>query len=71
MSKRTVKISDKSGQIIEDGRGATVRVTFDDARRGSYEMDVTAEEAMAYTDGARKVARRGRRPSGPTPVAAS
>jgi hypothetical protein len=63
MAKKTIKVSDKSGREIEEGRGATVRIVFDDARRGSYELDVTVEEADEYTQGARKVARRGRRPA--------
>lgn len=61
--KKQVRISDKSGAIIEDGQGAVVRVSYDDARRGTYELDVTVEEAVEYTTGARKVQRRGRKPS--------
>jgi hypothetical protein len=42
------------------GKGATVRITFRDARRGSRELDVTDAEAEKL--GGRQVARRGRRP---------
>lgn len=63
MARKTVLISDKSGRVIEEGRGATVRVSFHDARRGVYELDVTQEEAEQIGDGGRKTQRRGRKPS--------
>ena len=63
MAKRTVMVSDLSGDTIEDGKGATLRVTYHDARKGAKEMDLTAEEADRLLGGkARSVARRGRRP---------
>jgi hypothetical protein len=62
MAKKTVRVSDISGQEIEDGKGATIRVTFEDARRGNYEVDATAEEAVEIGRKGRQVARRGRRP---------
>ena len=55
-------VSDMSGEQITDGKGAKVRITFDDARSGSIEMDVTADEARAMGAKGRQVARRGRRP---------
>jgi hypothetical protein len=60
MAKKTVLVSDVSGKEIPDGKGATVRITFRDARKGVRELDVTDEEAEGY--GGRQVARRGRRP---------
>ena len=60
MAKKTVRVSDMSGEEIPDGRGATVRITFADARRGSRELDLTDAEAEKL--GGRQVARRGRRP---------
>ena len=60
MARKTVKVSDISGQEIPDGRGATVRITFADARRGARELDVTDPEAEKL--GGRQVARRGRKP---------
>jgi hypothetical protein len=60
MARKTVLVSDISGKEIPDGNGATVRITFRDARRGVRELDVTDEEAEAY--GGRPVARRYRRP---------
>jgi hypothetical protein len=63
MARKTIRVSDLSGDVIEDGKGATLRITFDDARRGSREMDLTLEEAERVTGGkARQVARRGRGP---------
>lgn len=60
MARKTVLVSDISGQEIPDGKGATVRITFRDARKGVRELDVTDEEADKL--GGRTVARRGRRP---------
>jgi hypothetical protein len=60
MARKTIRVSDKSGQEIEDGKGAVVRITFNDARRGVRELDLTDAEAEAL--GGRAVARRGRRP---------
>jgi hypothetical protein len=62
MARKTVLVSDLSGEEIKDGDGAKVRITFTDARRGSLEMDVTADEAKAMGAKGRQVARRGRRP---------
>lgn len=60
MARKTIRVSDISGQEIEDGKGATVRITFADARKGSRELDVTDAEAEKF--GGRVVKRRGRRP---------
>jgi hypothetical protein len=64
MARKTVVVSDMSGEQIPDGKGAKVRITFDDARSGAIEMDVTADEARAMGAKGRQVARRGRRPKG-------
>jgi hypothetical protein len=60
MAKRTIRVSDQSGAEIPEGKGAVVRITFADARRGVRELDLTDEEAERL--GGRPVARRGRRP---------
>jgi hypothetical protein len=62
VARKTILVSDLSGKEIEDGKGAKVRITFSDARSGSIEMDVTAEEARAMGAKGRQVARRGRKP---------
>jgi hypothetical protein len=60
MARKVIRISDMSGEEIPDGKGATVRITFADARKGSRELDLTDAEADRL--GGRSVARRGRRP---------
>jgi hypothetical protein len=60
MARKTVLVSDISGSEIAEGKGATVRITFRDARKGVRELDVTDEEAERM--GGRSVARRGRKP---------
>jgi hypothetical protein len=60
VAKKTIRVSDKSGDEIPEGKGATVRIVFADARKGVRELDLTDVEAEAL--GGRAVARRGRRP---------
>jgi hypothetical protein len=60
MAKKIVRVSDLSGEEILDGKGAAVRITFADARKGVRELDLTDAEADKL--GGRSVARRGRRP---------
>ncbi len=62
MARKTMLVSDLSGDAIPDGKGATVRINFNDARRGSAQLDVTDEEAEELANKGRKTARRGRRP---------
>lgn len=62
MARKTVLVSDMSGKEIAEGKGATIRITFRDARKGVRELDVTDEEAEGLAAKGRQVARRGRRP---------
>lgn len=62
MARKSIFVSDLSGEEIPEGKGAKVRVVFSDARRGSYELDVTDEEAQELGRKGRQTARRGRRP---------
>lgn len=62
--RKTVVVSDLSGEPIPDGKGAVVRITFRDHRKGVRELDVTDAEAEAL--GGRVVGRRGRRPKRPS-----
>ena len=62
MAKKTVFVSDLSGDTIEEGRAAKIRITFEDGRRQSVEIDATAEEAAELGLKGRAVARRGRKP---------
>lgn len=64
MARKTVLVSDISGEEIADGKGAVVRITYRDARKGVRELDVTDTEAERL--GGRAVARRGRRPKSAT-----
>ena len=64
MARKTMLVSDLSGEPIEEGKGATVRINFNDARRGSAQLDVTDAEAEELARKGRKTARRGRRPRG-------
>ena len=63
MARKSVFVLGLSGDEIPEGKGAKVRITFADARRGSAELDVTDEEAEELARKGRKTARRGRRPS--------
>ena len=62
MARKTIRVSDLSGKQIGDGQGAVIRISFDDRRRGNFEIDATAEEAADLSRKGRQVARRGRRP---------
>jgi hypothetical protein len=64
MARKMIRVSDQSGTEIPNGKGATVRITFTDARKGVRELDLTDQEADAL--GGRPIARRGRRPGSPT-----
>jgi len=60
LARKTIRVSDQSGSEIPDGKSATMRITFADARKGVRELDLTDAEAERL--GGRAVARRGRRP---------
>lgn len=62
MARKTVLVSDLSGESIPEGKGATIRINFNDSRRGSAQLDVTDGEAESLAAKGRKTARRGRRP---------
>lgn len=62
MAKKTIHISDLSGKEVEEGKGATITIKFNDARKGEYVLDVTDVEAEELGQKGRKQARRGRKP---------
>ena len=64
MARKTVFVSDLSGDAIEEGKAATISIRFSDARKGSYVLDVTEAEAEELGSRGRKQGRRGRRPKG-------
>lgn len=60
MARKEVFVSDKSGEEIPEGTGASVTVKFHDARKGVRVLDITDAEAEQL--GGRPVKRRGRPP---------
>jgi hypothetical protein len=62
VAKKTIHISDLSGKDVPEARGATISIKFADARKGTYVLDVTEDEAEELGAKGRKQARRGRRP---------
>lgn len=62
MARKTVFVSDLSGDPIDEGKGATITIKFADARKGTIVLDVTDAEADELGRKGRKQARRGRKP---------
>jgi hypothetical protein len=60
MARKTVLVCDSCGSEVGEGKGAVVRVTFNDARRGAKQADLCDSCAGGMPGAA--VARRGRRP---------
>jgi hypothetical protein len=59
VARKTIRVSDQSGDEIPEGKGATFRITFADARKGVRELDLTDAEAEKLGG---RAARRGRKP---------
>ena len=66
MARRTVLVSDVSGEEIPEGKGAWVTIAFRDARKGMIVLDLTDREGEQMGEKGRRQARRGRKPK-PTP----
>jgi hypothetical protein len=62
MARKSVFVSDLSGEEIPEGNGAVVTIKFADARKGTIVLDVTDAEGEKLGEKGRKQARRGRRP---------
>jgi hypothetical protein len=62
LARKTIFVSDLSGEEIRDGKSARITINFPDARKGTYVLDVTEEEAEELGRKGTKQARRGRRP---------
>jgi hypothetical protein len=60
VARKTVLVCDKCGKEVEESRGATLRVTYTDARRGAKQADLCDD--CAGTMPGQPAARRGRRP---------
>ena len=62
LARKTVLVCDNCGMEIGEGKGATMRLNFADARRGSKQADLC--DNCAGTAVGHQVARRGRKPKG-------
>jgi hypothetical protein len=62
VARKTIFVSDLTGNEIDDQDGATVTIRYTDARRGQVVLDVNASEVADLASKGTKQARRGRRP---------
>src|SRR5919201_3093425 len=60
LARKTVLVCDNCGTEVGEGKGATLRVTYTDARRGAKQADLC--DSCAGEMPGRAAARRGRRP---------
>lgn len=60
VARKTVLVCDNCGKEVDDGRGAVMRLTYADARRGAKQADLCDD--CAGTMPGQPAARRGRRP---------
>jgi hypothetical protein len=60
LARKTVLVCDNCGTEVTEGKGATMRLTYADARRGAKQADL-CDNCSAELAG-QNVARRGRRP---------
>jgi ribosomal protein S26 len=60
MARKTVLVCDNCGAEVDEGKGATLRINYTDARRGSKQADL-CDNCAGQMPG-RAAARRGRRP---------
>jgi ribosomal protein S26 len=64
VARKTVLVCDKCGKEVDEGKGAILRLTYTDARRGAKQADL-CDDCSAAMPG-RPAARRGRRPKSAT-----
>jgi hypothetical protein len=62
VARKTVLVSDLTGQEIEDRKAAKLTITYADARKGMVVLDVNEDEVSDLASKGQKQARRGRRP---------
>ena len=60
MARKTILVCDNCGSEVDEGKGATMRLSFSDARRGAKEADLC--DSCATGMPGRATARRGRKP---------
>jgi len=61
MARKSVFVSDLSGEEIHEGKGATITIKFTDARKGTIVLDVTDAEGEKLGEKGRRQARRDRK----------
>jgi hypothetical protein len=66
LARKTILVCDSCGKEVDEAQGATLRVTYGDARRGSKVADL-CDDCAGKMPG-RAAARRGRRPKAATPA---
>jgi hypothetical protein len=66
MARKTIFVSDLSGEEIREKDAAQVIIKYQDARRGQVVLDVNADEVEDLARRGIKQARRGRRPKART-----
>ena len=64
LARKTVLVCDKCGKEVDEGKGAVMRITFTDARRGAKTGDLCDDCAGSMPG--RATARRGRKPKSAT-----
>jgi hypothetical protein len=62
LARKTIFVSDLTGKEIQDGEGATLTISYHDARKGVVRLDVNADEVSDMARKGTKQARRGRPP---------
>ena len=62
MARKTIFVSDLSGEEIDEKKAAKVTITYADARKGQVTLDVNEDEVADLASKGQKQARRGRRP---------
>ena len=62
MARKTVFVSDLTGEEINDKDAAKLTITYADARRGQVVLDVNANEVEDLAAKGVRQARRGRKP---------
>jgi hypothetical protein len=60
LARKTVLVCDNCGKEVDEGKGASLRVTYMDARKGAKAADLC--DTCAGQMPGRPAARRGRRP---------
>jgi hypothetical protein len=60
VARKTVLVCDKCSKEVDEGKGATMRLTYTDARRGAKQADLC--DSCAGVMPGHAAARRGRRP---------